>query len=227
MVDRKRLTPTPDYLVRKIRELEQAVKALQGGTSLQAAAIGAGGLTIQGGAIFIQDVNGNPLITLDGSGLTATAAGRIGNAELASPSTFARATQNNDSTNLAGVSAGGTFFAIATVTVPDGFSTALLTCQAIVGNSRKTGSGAAPFYMTAWVGGPDQASYTTWPLSFASTVQDGASLSMSAEWERELTGLTTGTSIVAGCWGAINDGDTGWVSGGANGHTLLSATFLR
>jgi hypothetical protein len=54
--------PGPDYLLRKIADLERQVRELASARRLEAATIGAGGLTIAGGAIRILDDTGTLVV---------------------------------------------------------------------------------------------------------------------------------------------------------------------
>lgn len=56
--------PGPDYLIRRITDLERQIRELVAGRRLEAASIGAGGITITGGSIRILDDNGDLVVQI-------------------------------------------------------------------------------------------------------------------------------------------------------------------
>ncbi len=164
------------------------------------------------------DVTGNAII----GGTLSLPNGIINNAALASPVTANASFADTNSTNL---TVAGIYFATASVTVPTGFTSALVTCYANVGDSRTSGAGPASFVMAAWIGDPTVAT-ATGSATISATCADGGGASTMAVWTRYLTGLTAGTAIQAGAWGEVLS-TAGWVSGAANGHTVIQVIFLR
>lgn len=132
--------PFGDTVNRRIKALEKKVAQLEGARRLEAASIGAGGLTVRGGGIYIEDANGNLLLTLDADGLTATPLGLIGNGALASPVSPAVANQESSAVFTSGVAD----YATTTVPVPTDYTTALvhLTCTATAGLGQISGDAA-------------------------------------------------------------------------------------
>jgi hypothetical protein len=61
-----------DWIAREIADLRRELTELRAARTLEAATIEAGGLTVRGGQIVIQDVAGNVLDTLDANGLTVS-----------------------------------------------------------------------------------------------------------------------------------------------------------
>lgn len=140
--------------------------------------------------------------------------GSINNAALANPVSFANGNADANSTNF---TVAGSNLAVVTISVPSGFTSAEVMCFSVAGNTRNLGAGVAPFYVQAWIG----SSFST---VLGTDCVDGGSASISAAWTASLTGLSG--SFQAGTWAAV-DSTTGWKSGGADAHTVVSATFLR
>jgi hypothetical protein len=61
-----------DWIARAFADLRRELTELRAARTLEAATIGAGGITVRGGQIVIQDVAGNVLDTLDANGLTVS-----------------------------------------------------------------------------------------------------------------------------------------------------------
>lgn len=59
----------PDYWPRRIKAIEDQIAAQRTARSLQSAEIGAGGITVQGGAIILQDNRGSTVASLDQGGI--------------------------------------------------------------------------------------------------------------------------------------------------------------
>ncbi|MEU1240032.1 hypothetical protein ABZ388_06705 [Micromonospora parva] len=68
MISSDQRPPGDDWLMRRLTDLERQVRELQAGRRLEAATIGAGGLTVAGGTIRILDPSGG-LVELGSSGL--------------------------------------------------------------------------------------------------------------------------------------------------------------
>lgn len=65
MISSDQRPPGEDWLVRRLVDLERQVRELQAGRRLEAATIGAGGLTVKdGGQVVVQDTDGKRLIWL-------------------------------------------------------------------------------------------------------------------------------------------------------------------
>ena len=65
MISSDQRPPGEDWLVRRVVDLERQVRELQAGRRLEAATIGAGGLTVKdGGQVLVQDTDGKRLIWL-------------------------------------------------------------------------------------------------------------------------------------------------------------------
>lgn len=173
-----------------------------------------GSLTVGGSATVsgTLDVTGNTII----GGTLSLPNGIIDNAALANPVSFANGNADLNSTNL---TVAGSDLAVVTIAVPSGFTSAEVSCFSTLGNTRTAGAGAAPFYIQAWIQTSGAGSQV-----LGTDCMDGGSTSISAAWTAKLTGLSG--SFQCGTWAAV-DGTTGWASGKANAHTVVSATFLR
>lgn len=65
MIPSDQIPPGQDYLMRRLTDLERQVRELAAGRRLEAATIGAGGLTVQGGGeVVIRDTDGRRIIRL-------------------------------------------------------------------------------------------------------------------------------------------------------------------
>lgn len=144
----------------------------------------------------------------------------IGDDALAHPTSvdYNFADVNSTSFTIAGAN-----LAAASITVPSGFTTAMLFCSVNVGDTRSVGAGGAPFYAQAWIG---KGSDTTGSAVIATTCADGSSASVGVSWARVLTGLNGGDILKGGAWAAV-DATSGWSSGGGNAHSVVTATFYR
>ena len=141
-------------LKRQMRDLERQIREMRAERRLESATIGAGGLTVKGGKIAVVDpVTGATLALLDASGLTVNGnaafggnttiggnlavtgtlslpAGIINNDALAQPVSPKVAHGSGDSFGVTNGS--GDVVATATVTVPAGFTRALVIAVASV-----------------------------------------------------------------------------------------------
>lgn len=197
--------PGEDDLPRRLRALEAQVAALASARSLEAATIGRGGLTVASGGTL--HVTGATII----DGTLSLPAGIIDNDALTSPANFAVA--NGASSGIAfGVTQ--VTMAADTLTVPSGYSRALVMMTASVGGTSPAGGGNLyGFPRIAGVAG-DQIAQAAGGGSYAT--------SQNCSFARLLTGLNGGTIAVdvRGFGSAA-----GWTGG--NGHVSAIAIFLR
>jgi hypothetical protein len=126
---------------------------------------------------------------------------------------------NNTTLTVAGAD-----LAVASITVPAGFTSAQVLCFASVGNARDNVNGAAPFYCQAWVGKVGGGSTSS--AVIAATCQQSGGMSLSSGWADVITGLSGGDVIQGGAWAAV-DSTTGWPTNAANAHSVVCATFYR
>lgn len=224
--------PYQQMLAAELRKLQNQIDALRAalaGLGIQIDPNGnlifdgsRGDLNITNGGTLNVDGNANVGGTLEVTGNTiiggtlSLPAGIIGNAALANPSAFDVNWADLNSTNL---TVAGAYLASMSIPVPSGFTRALVVCNGTVGNTRNVSAGGAPFYVAAIIG-------ATAAATIATTCPDGGSASLTSMWVASLTGLTSGGSISASVWAAV-DSTSGWTAGTANAHTVAYATFLR
>jgi hypothetical protein len=253
------MPPDDSWIRRAMQDLQRQITELRAARTLEAATIGAGGITVRGGSIVIQDASGNVLDTLDADGLTVSGGsvtinngdlvvtgtglarsgnfvagtsgwklspsgnaefnditlrgGIIGNDALTSPADGGWANAQDSSVTLAFPLT--TVVLSSSISVPSGFSQALVKMTAIVGGTNGN-AGPDNIYCTPVIAGVtgDQIS-TTVDIGFG-----GSSVGVFA---RGLTGLSGGT-ISLQVRGAV-DTPAGWTGG--NAHLSATAFFLR
>lgn len=64
MIPSDQLPPGQDWLVRRVTDLERQVRELLAGRRLEAASIGAGGLTVKGGEVIVEAPDGSDIVRL-------------------------------------------------------------------------------------------------------------------------------------------------------------------
>lgn len=143
--------------------------------------------------------------------------------QAANPMGFASDFADTDTANM---TVAGSDITTGTLAVPGGFSSMYVDVRATVGNTRSDESNA-PFYMQAWAEiTEDPDSWWTRSSVIATTCIGLGSASMTASAAFYWTRIPEGYHIHYGAWAAVDDA-SGWNSGGANAHALVSVTFTR
>lgn len=212
----------PNYLVRKLQELDREVQRLKGSASnlLVPAGIRArkDAVTIENALITDGSLTVNGAATINGpmtvAGTLSLPAGIIDNEALAAPVKPGSAglTQQNF-----GTTSGGAVYAQATITVPDGYSQALVMNGVMAGAVNSTTN---PDYLYVassidGVSGGETATLAPANNGWASATAFGI---------RTLTGLTGGT-ITVGVW--IRTGAAWAANASATANVNTIALFLK
>lgn len=224
------------WIARRFEDLQRQVNELRSARGLEAATIGEGGVNIQGGALNIYTADGLTLLaTLDGDGLHVTGnevvsgelrvtgdtviegtlslpEGIIDNDALANPVASGR--YDGTTTGLT-LTTTATTLHTGTISVPSGFSTALVMAFVQVGGLNPTG-GVDNVRATARIQGVDGDTV----IESVSAGFVGHSIAM---FTRTVTGLSAGDDVTISVRGAtINGGYSG-----ATGRVSAIAVFLR
>ncbi len=230
------MPPNDGYLMRLIQDLQRQITELRAARTLEAATIGQGGLTVAGGSITIAggsvkssnfdgDVNA-PAAGTVGFGLGGASGNAvfnnltlrgniIGNAALTNP--VAPAVANG--------AAGGFTFTVSSavyetvnVTVPAGFSQALVMAVSTGGMTCNSSGGSSLFVQPRINGVLGQ--------SIAATCQPSLSMSVSAPFASLVTGLTGGGSFPIDTLASANiPGNV--LTGTCNAQVSATIMFLR
>jgi len=209
-----------DWLVRKVQDLERAVRELRAASN--------GPLVVNaGGWIQSSDFDGALPATpgtvgwaLGGAGSNAIfnnlvlRGGIIGDAALANPAAFGVASQDWS---------GLTFTTVnlekdALITVPSGYSRALVTATATAGATASS-TAVASVYVSCSIQGSG-------PAFVAEQLAATYAGSVTRGYAASLTGLATGSTVAIGALGVI-DANGSVVAGSCNLHVTGSAIFLR
>lgn len=201
--------PGEDFVIRKLKDLERTVQQLAASNQLATAGIKAvpGGIIVEGS----QTVNG-PL-TINGA-LTLQP-GIIGNDALANPVQIG--TASNGLNNYA-ITTASTVRASVTLTVPDGFTEAVVTSTA-TGMGQNSGTATDYLYVMAVIQGISGGELYT-------AAGPGLGVGLASPFQSTLTGLTGGQVITVSV--ATRAGFNTWAAVGANqANIYATAYFLR
>ncbi len=146
--------------------------------------------------------------------------GSVATGALAHPVQFNNYFADNNATTF--TVAGGNV-ATQTFVVPDGFDLAQITVFAMIGNTRNSGAGPAPFYAEA-IATNVTAAFSSFGPVIAATCADGGSMSIAAALSTEFGGLTAGVTLSVNAWAAV-DSLTGWGTTKGNGHMVASVVW--
>lgn len=208
--------PTPldaSALTRRITALENRLKTLEGARTLTAATISSGGLRIvDDGELYVDGLaqfGGDMRV----SGTLSLPAGIIDNAALASPAAFGRSGGGESSFN---VPTAGALVAQISITVPPGYSTAIVMAVGTAAVRNPT-TGPAFLYVGAQIGAVTPN--LTWGLAPA-----GGYTNASGSASRLLTGLSGGEITIATRVAAQG---SAWNNTTSMANTDAIAIFLR
>jgi len=216
--------PSPrgeDYIVREIADLKRSIRELAAANpfGLSGVRLQNGGMTLDGalGITGTSTIHGEQTVNgpLTVTGSLDFPAGSVSDTALANP--VQTATASNGVTNYA-IDTTSTVRASVTLTVPAGFTRAIITATA---TAMGTNSGTAPDYLycSAIVAGVNGG-------ELYSSAAAGLGVGLAAPFNPTLTGLSSGQTITVGV--ATRAGTATWTAATANQASIsATAIFLK
>lgn len=203
-----------DYLVRRVQDLERELREARAASTLQASSIGQGGLhteNFDGTSFAVPGTMGN-YFGYDGAVLNALylRPGSVSNDTLANPVVAGFFEGSGNAT----LTVPGSYLFTGTITIPTGFTKAIVLCTATTGGTNASGAGDNLYCQ------PQIATFNGEQI--AAGIPAGYAHSVSASQAILLNPLT-GSSISLKVWGATDH--AGWTGG--NGHLSAAAIFFR
>ena len=220
-------------LKRQVRDLERAIRELRAERRLEAATIGAGGLTVKGGKISVVDpVTGDVLALLDAAGLTVDGnaafggnvaitgtlslpAGIIDNEALANP-IVPQSVWKGTTSNF-GLAVAWSTLVTQVLTVPSG-----VNAVQVVGFVRLVAANSTAskdyLYSDFDIGGQSCGGFST-------PVESGEYGTSFCAFARTMTGLTPGGTVALTASGST--GSASWASGPNVCQIAASVTWYR
>jgi hypothetical protein len=218
----------PDWMVRELADLRRMIESERSARSLEAATIGAGGLTVAGGTIKSADFDGDVIADTSGTmgwglgGPSGNAVfnnitlrgGIIGDDALTNPVQAAIADGASGGYTFTGTAA---VYETVNVPVPAGFSQALVMAVATVGMTAIT-TGSTPLQGQARING-------VLGQSIAATCATNSSMSVHAPFALLVTGLSGGTFPISSM--AWVNAPANVTAGSCNAQVAATILFLR
>lgn len=202
------------WLVRKVEKLEADIRELRAARALEAATIGAGGIRTANfdGTNFANPGTQGNYFGFDGAVLNALylRPGSVSNDELANPVAAGFFEGSGNAT----LTVPGSYLFTGTITIPAGFTKAIVLCTATTGGTNGSGAGDN-LYCQPQINGVNGE-------QIAAGIPAGYAHSVSAS-QAILINPLSGGSIPLKVWGATDH--AGWTGG--NGHLSAAAIFFR
>lgn len=205
-----------DWLVRELQNLRRDFEEYKSARTLEAATIGAGGIRTANfdGTSFANPGTVGNYFGFDGAVLNALflRAGSVSNDALTNPVTFAF---YEGATNSVTLTVAGSYLNTGTISVPTGFTKALVFSHCTVGGTNSTGA-ADNIYCSPTIN-------TTNGQLIPQGVTAGFAGTVSMTQALLITPPALGATIQVKVWGAVDH--SGWTGG--NGHISAFVIFTR